>query len=66
MISWKRERVVVYANLAGLAMNIILNITLIPMLGMYGAVIATIGSELAVLVVFDLAFLPNYRQSLYI
>lgn len=56
MISWNRERVVVYSNIAGLAMNIILNVTLIPVLGMYGAVIATIGSELAVLVVLTWLF----------
>ncbi|HRP01120.1 MAG TPA: flippase [Candidatus Kapabacteria bacterium] len=56
LISWKQEKKVVFANLIGLILNIILNIVLIPKYGMYGSAFATILCEFGVLVSIIIIF----------
>lgn len=49
LIAWKHENKVINATLIGLTLNLIVNMLLIPVYGLYGAAIATIFSELSVL-----------------
>lgn len=56
LIAWKKERTVVFANIAGLIINIITNLALIPKYGYFGAAIGTISCELAVLSVLIYIF----------
>ncbi len=56
LISWKEEKKVIVANLAGLLVNVILNSILIPIYGMYGAAIATVFCELSVLITIIFIF----------
>lgn len=56
LIAWKKERTVVFANVAGLVINILVNILLIPRYGYYGAAIGTIACEFAVLSVLIYIF----------
>jgi O-antigen/teichoic acid export membrane protein len=65
LIAWNKENVVIYANLAGLIVNIPLNIILIPMYGYYGAAAATIGCEATVLIVLWVIFYKE-RGTLYL
>lgn len=59
LIAWKRENTVIFANLAGLLANVLMNFLLIPEYGYIGAAIATIFCEGAVLVVLWIIF--NYE-----
>ena len=50
LVSWKKEKIVMYAIATGGIINIILNIILIPAYGAMGAAWSTVFSELGVLV----------------
>lgn len=49
LIAWDRQRLYMYALLAGALANIVLNFTLIPPFGLTGAAAATVASEFVVL-----------------
>ncbi|MCO5250154.1 MAG: flippase [Candidatus Kapabacteria bacterium] len=71
LISWKYEDKVIKATLIGLTLNVIVNMILIPIYGLYGAAIATIFSELSVLTMMLILFrkvhgnlyLPNLAKA---
>ncbi|MBX3043867.1 MAG: flippase [Candidatus Kapabacteria bacterium] len=65
LIAWNNEKIVIYANLAGLAANIIFNFLLIPQYGYIGAAIATIVCELAVMIVIMFIY-RRLQSSLFI
>lgn len=50
LVAWKMEKLVVYATIYAVFMNIIIDILLIPNYGAYGATIATIIAEFTLLV----------------
>lgn len=50
LVAWKMEKLVVYATIYAVLMNIIIDIILIPSYGAYGATIATILAEFTLLV----------------
>jgi len=50
LVAWKMEKLVVYATIYAVFMNIIIDILLIPNSGAYGATIATIIAEFTLLV----------------
>jgi O-antigen/teichoic acid export membrane protein len=51
LIAWKKENIVVWANVAGLIIILIVNLLLVPGYGYFGAAIATVFCELGVLLV---------------
>lgn len=53
LVAWGHEKKLIWGNLLGLAFNLVLNLILIPKYGAIGAGIATISSELGVLVYFS-------------
>ena len=59
LLAWKKEKLVIFANIAGLTACIIFSILLIPEYGYYGAAIAAIACEFAVLAVAAFIF---YRE----
>lgn len=65
LLSWNLEKKLLYANLFGLAINIILNSILIVNYGPYGAVTATIISELAVLI-YTMSIFNSQVQSIFL
>jgi O-antigen/teichoic acid export membrane protein len=65
LICWKQEKKVIYANIAGLIMNVLLNGLLIFKYGMYGSAIATIFCELSVLIVMMIIF-KKIHNNLYL
>lgn len=50
LVAWKMEKLVVYATIYAVVMNIILDIIFIPSYGAYGATVATIIAEFTLLV----------------
>ncbi|MGE5479681.1 MAG: flippase [Chloroflexota bacterium] len=56
LVAWGHEKKILPGNVAGLIMNICLNIYFIPRYGAYGAAYSTIFSELAVLAYFSVIF----------
>lgn len=57
----KRVRLNLYRNLSGLAVNVILNLLLIPQFGALGAAYATLFSLIVAYMMFDL-FVPSMRE----
>jgi len=51
LLAWNKEKTIVYATLAGLIVNIPLNLILIPTYGIFGAASSSIFSELIVAVI---------------
>jgi len=49
LIAWDRQKLYMYALGAGAGMNVVLNLILIPLFGIEGAAIATLGSEVVVI-----------------
>ncbi|MFA7626941.1 MAG: flippase [Candidatus Kapaibacterium sp.] len=62
LISWKREKLVMFANLAGFIAVIAINILLVPHYGFYGAAIATVVCELSVLIVIMIIFYNTLKR----
>jgi len=56
LMAWGKEKLCLFGNIGGLAANAILNVILIPKYGMYGAAIATISSEIAVMIILAIYF----------
>lgn len=56
LIAWKKEKIVVFANLAGLSACTLFSFIFIPMYGYYGAAIAAIACETAVLIVVGIIY----------
>jgi O-antigen/teichoic acid export membrane protein len=50
LVAWKMEKLVIYATIYAVLMNIIIDILLIPSYGAYGATVATILAEFTLLV----------------
>jgi O-antigen/teichoic acid export membrane protein len=50
LVAWKMEKLVVFATIYAVVMNIIIDIILIPNYGAYGATVATIIAEFTLLV----------------
>ena len=50
LVAWKMEKLVIYATIYAVVMNIIIDILLIPNYGAYGATVATILAEFTLLV----------------
>jgi O-antigen/teichoic acid export membrane protein len=50
LVAWKMEKLVVYATIYAVLMNVLIDLLLIPSYGAYGATIATILAELTLLV----------------
>jgi O-antigen/teichoic acid export membrane protein len=65
LITWKQEKKVIYASIAGLIMNILFNGLLIFKYGMYGSAVATIFCELSVLVGAMIVF-KNIHKNIFL
>ncbi len=50
LVAWKMEKLVIYATIYAVMMNIIIDIVLIPNYGAYGATVATILAEFTLLI----------------
>ncbi len=50
LVAWKMEKLVIYATVYAVIMNIIIDLILIPIYGAYGATVATILAELTLLI----------------
>jgi O-antigen/teichoic acid export membrane protein len=62
LLAWKNEKKVIYANLTGLAINLVLNFILIPMYNHNGAAIANLLAEVGVFIVFCIIFYSIFKE----
>ena len=62
LVAWKMEKLVVYATIYAVIMNILIDILLIPIYGAYGATIATILAEFTLLIALSINLFKVTRK----
>ncbi len=62
LIARDKSKIIIYANISGLVINIICNYLLIPLYGAIGAAISTIASELTVAIVMTIIYRKFFQH----
>lgn len=62
LLAWKYEKKVIYANLTGAIVNLLVNLLLIPRFAENGAAISAFLSEFSVFIVLSIIFFPIFRS----